>query len=322
MFGDWTHEEYLKILGVDLSKAPDNTVGTYKRSKRQTRAVDSVDCPDEKDWRKEGAVTRVKDQRNCSSCWAFAGKLFLRKYYRASFSLYSNLTAVGAMESHFFLQRHELLTFSEQQFVDCSVNSGNGCEKNFMQTAYEFSKKNGLITADKYPYTGAESGANNSCSNHPSDWKISDFKTITKGSEEDLKDAICRFGPVSVAFDASSEEFMHYHAGIFMDPDCSTTKTTHGALVVGYGLDEFTGDKYWLVKNSYSDSWGENGYVRILRDFHNHCGIANFASIPVPIDRQNESINTISGEAVGWFLNNRITLLQVPMIKPILRQRF
>lgn len=259
-FGDWTHDEYLGILGVDLSEAPDNTIGTYKRNKRQTRAT-TCEFPEEKDWRKDGAVTPVKNQMKCASCWAFA--------------------AAGALESHFFIKNGRLANFSEQQFVDCSISEGKGCKKGFMNTAFEFSKKNGLVTDDKYPYKGAENGNDNSCNKFPSDLKISKVETITKGNEEDLKDAVCRFGPVSVALDASSEKFMHYNNGIYRNSECSTTKTTHGALVVGYGFDENTEEAYWVLKNSYSDSWGENGYVRMPRDFNNHCGIANLASYPV-----------------------------------------
>lgn len=259
-FGDWTHDEYLEILGVDLSQVPDNRVGSSSSSKRKTRATDCAD-PDEKDWRKDGAVTPVKNQMKCASCWAFA--------------------AAGALESHFFIKNHKLANFSEQQFVDCSVDGGKGCKKGFMDTAFEFSTKNGLITDDKYPYKGAENGKDNSCKKFQSDLKINRFETITKGSEDDLKDAVCRFGPVSVALDASSEKFMHYHTGVYRNSDCSTTKTTHGALVVGYGIDENSDEDFWILKNSYSDSWGEGGYARIARNFNNHCGIANLASYPV-----------------------------------------
>lgn len=150
-----------------------------------------------------------------------------------------------------------------------------------MNTAFEFSKKNGLITDDKYPYKGAENGKDNSCNKFDSNLKITRFETIAKGNEEDLKDAVCRLGPVSVALDGSSEKFMHYNNGIYRNSECSSSKTTHGALVVGYGYDEHAAEEYWLVKNSYSDTWGENGYVRIPKDSNNHCGIANLASYPV-----------------------------------------
>ncbi|XP_037036583.1 procathepsin L-like [Bradysia coprophila] len=257
-FGDWTHDEYLEILGVDLSQAPDNSVDTS--SKRKTRAA-NCDSPDELDWRKKGAVTPVKNQMKCASCWAFA--------------------AAGALESHFFIKNHKLANFSEQQFVDCSISEGKGCKKGFMNTAFEYSTKNGLITDDKYPYKGAENGKSNSCNKFPSKLKIQRYETIPKGNEEELRDAVCRFGPVSVALDASSEKFMHYNSGIYRNSECSTTKTTHGALVVGYGFDENTEEAFWILKNSYSDTWGEDGYVRIPRDFNNHCGIANLASYPI-----------------------------------------
>lgn len=102
-FGDWTHDEYLEILGVDLSQAPDNSVGSSSKSKRTTRAA-KCEFPDEKDWRADGAVTPVKNQMKCASCWAFA--------------------AAGALESHFFIKNGKLSNFSEQQFVDCSISEG------------------------------------------------------------------------------------------------------------------------------------------------------------------------------------------------------
>lgn len=255
-FGDWTHDEYLEILGVDLSQAPDNSVGS---SNRKTRAA-TCDSPDEKDWRKDGAVTPVKNQMKCASCWAFA--------------------AAAALESRYFIENKKLANFSEQQFVDCSIDEGKGCKKGFMNTAFDYSTKNGLITDDKYPYKGAENGKDNSCNKFSSSVKIKRYETLPKGNEEALRDAVCA-GPVSVALDASSEKFMHYNSGIYRNSDCSTTKTTHGAVIVGYGFDENTEEEYWILKNSYSDSWGENGYVRIPRNFNNHCGIANLASYPV-----------------------------------------
>lgn len=196
-------------------------------------------------------------------------------------------TAVGALESHFFLKNGVLSNFSEQQILDCSVDGGNSCQKKgLMDTAYKFSQNSGLLTVDEYPnpYKGDESGAENSCSKQPSELKISRIETITKGSEDDLKDAVCHHGPVSVALDATSEDFKFLSEGILNNPVCSKTGVTHGVLVVGYGNDPDTGDAYWLIKNSFGVGWGDEGYGRITRNNNNHCGVASLASFPVITD--------------------------------------
>lgn len=292
-FGDWTSDEYIKILGVEDSIVydddDDSIFGKIKKlasaaigkgeeltsaiidkgkeltsaiiDKRKKRATITTECKaDEKDWRKEGAVTPVKDQKMCASCWAFS--------------------ATGALESHYFIKAKVLSNFSEQQFVDCSVTV-DGCKKGVMSQAFMYSMKNGLITDDKYPYKASDKGEDKGCNKFDSQLKISRFEKITKGNEDELMDAVCQYGPVSVAIDASAKEFMLYKDGIYKNSECSSDKTNHGVLVVGYGYDEYVEQEYWIIKNSYNSSWGESGYARLPRRFNNHCGIANLASYPV-----------------------------------------
>lgn len=254
-FGDWTYAEYLQILGI-------NPLQIRKPSPPEQRKKRAAECKaKEKDWRKEGAVTPVKDQKTCASCWAFS--------------------AAGALESHHFIKNKVLSNFSEQQFVDCSVDKGSGCNKGLMSKAFMYSMKNGLTTDDKYPYKGSENGENRTCNKFDSQLKISSFKEIAKGKEDELMDAICKYGPVSAAINAASRKFMLYGIGLYMNPECTSTIVNHGVLVVGYGYDKFADGDYWLVKNSYGDSWGDAGYFRIPRNFNNYCGIANLASYPV-----------------------------------------
>lgn len=192
------------------------------------------------------------------------------------------IAAIGALESHFFLKNRDTLAIlSEQQVLDCSISDGKRCQKGFMNKVFEYSKNNGLITGDKYPYKGPVNDQDIRCPEFESSLKIKGFESIAKGNEKDLKDAVCRFGPVSIALDASAKNFSLYNYGVYKDMECRSDYTNHAALVVGYGFDEKSDLPYWLVKNSFGVLWGEEGYIRVARDFNNHCGIANLASYPV-----------------------------------------
>ncbi|XP_046346974.1 digestive cysteine proteinase 1-like isoform X2 [Haliotis rufescens] len=101
---------------------------------------------------------------------------------------------------------------------------------------------------------------------------------IRRGSESDLKSAVGSVGPVSVAIDASHKSFQLYKGGVYSEKRCSTTNLDHAVLAVGYGT--LKGQDYWLVKNSWGSSWGEDGYVKMIRNRRNQCGIATEASYP------------------------------------------
>jgi cathepsin L len=128
----------------------------------------------------------------------------------------------------------------------------------------------------------------------------SGFVDIPSGNEAKLMAALATIGPVSIAIDASHESFQFYSAGtyytmlnlqwlcncqfpflgIYFEPECSSDDLDHGVLVVGYGKDK-AGKDYWLVKNSWSEKWGDKGYIKIARNRKNHCGVATAASYPI-----------------------------------------
>jgi len=210
------------------------------------------------DWRSKGAVTGVKDQGQCGSCWSFS--------------------TTGSVEGAWALN-YSLVSLSEQNLMDCSYNYGNrACNGGWMDNAFKYIIANkGIDTEASYPYE-MKSTYNCRYSATNKGASIRSYQDVTSGSESALQNAVVYRGPVSVAIDASHNSFQLYSGGVYYEPACSSTQLDHGVLTVGYGTS--TSD-YWLVKNSWGTGWGVQGYIYMSRNKNNNCGIATAASFPI-----------------------------------------
>ena len=217
--------------------------------------------PNHFDWRKKNAVSSVKNQGDCGGCWAFS--------------------ATGAIEGLVSIKTDVLYNLSQQELIDCSSSYGNqGCEGGSMDLAFQYVVDNGLCLNLSYPYEGEdEKCEKKDCK---SVVKINNYTDIVNNDEKVLKRAVYQ-QPVSVAIQANKRSFQLYHSGIYSDLDCGT-QLDHGVLLVGYGYDLFHDMDYWIIKNSWGKTWGEEGYIRIQRnvdDPRGLCGVAMQPSIPL-----------------------------------------
>lgn len=232
------------------------------------------------DWRDYGFKTVVRDQGECGSCWA--------------------ITVAGALESRDAWYRGESTELSTQELVDCS-SKDFGCEGGWFDTAFQYiaDKTNKWLMPDRiYPYTGRKQQCRlNSphtyddeqhctsygCSNGNSNRITGPLKCVGSErippNEEVLKEALVHHGPVAVALHVTQNLYL-YSNGIFVDDSCNSNNLNHAVLLIGYGRDERTGLDYWIIKNSWGKTWGEEGYFRIQKGL-NMCGIAAYAVKPI-----------------------------------------
>ena len=199
------------------------------------------DAPERIDWREKGAVTPVKDQAACGSCWSFS--------------------TTGTVEGAYFIHSGKLVSLSEQQLVDCAREpkyQAEGCGGGWPWSVMDYVSDHGLCTEEDYPYHAKDED----CKDDKCTVAVQSVGKVQlpQGDEESLANAVA-LTPVSIVLDASAMQL--YKEGIITK--CSES-INHAVLAVGYGVEEETGIKYWIVKNSWGTSWGEEGYCRIEKD--------------------------------------------------------
>jgi len=217
------------------------------------------------DWTEQGATTKVKDQGQCGSCWAYS--------------------ATEGIESGLFMSTGQIMDLSEQQVISCDKVDG-GCNGGDLPTAFDYVKKNGGIdTMEDYGDSSASGGRDKRCKKNKEKKpvvEITDYEyavpPCTSGDcsdqkESDMKAALNTYGPLSVCVNAN--DWDSYESGIYK-PACSGGfyDLDHCVQLVGYGTEE--GQAYWKVRNSWGGDWGERGFIR-LKQGENACGIADEA---------------------------------------------
>ena len=275
----YEHNTHSNTWTMEINKFADLTATEFKRlyTRPYTRVNNTLWIPPASalpasvDWTTEGAVTPVKDQGQCGSCWAFSATGAMEGAWA--------LFGANALKSANALKNKVLYNLSEQELVDCSVPEGNqGCNGGLMDQAFQYVVKNGLGTDASYPYTAT---GPNACKNVSSVVTLSGFKDVPQNSEVALMTAVVQ-QPVSVAVEADQSSFQFYSGGV-MSSTCGTS-LDHGVLLVGYGTSS-TGQDYYKVKNSWGADWGEKGYILLGRGAKfgqsGQCGIQMDPSFPV-----------------------------------------
>lgn len=255
-FADMNAEEFKKTyLG---SQAPQ----MKKNYKSLTKTVDTgltATKPSSIDWQAQGAVTDIKNQGQCGSCWSFS--------------------VSGAMEGLNYIKSGSLKSFSEQQQMDCSKDLGNlSCQGGYMDKAYDYLQDKGIMSEESYPYRAVD---RDTCDYDATkvEFNITGHNDVPVDDNDELTAAIAK-GPVSVAVAADQLQF--YVKGIWSYWLCFT-EVDHGVLAVGYGTEDITNKMFYKVKNSWGSDWGEDGYIRFARKEGKSvgmCGITKQASYP------------------------------------------
>jgi C1A family cysteine protease len=215
--------------------------------------VEVTGYADSVDWVTKGAVTGVKNQGECGSCWSFS--------------------TTGALEGSEFIVNGKLISLSEQQLLDCSRQFGNyGCNGGWPDNAFKYVEQYGIEAESTYPYT-AKLGSCRYASGSVA-VKLSKYADVTKRSESAFLSALAA-QPVSICIDA--EQIMSYTSGIYNNANCGTS-LDHAVLAVGYD----TSAGYIKVKNSWGTTWGESGYIRFALEGNGsgECGIYLQPAVP------------------------------------------
>uniref|UniRef100_A0A8D2LA51 Dipeptidyl peptidase 1 n=1 Tax=Varanus komodoensis TaxID=61221 RepID=A0A8D2LA51_VARKO len=278
----WRAKTYKEYEGLTLEDLIRRAGGLHSRIPRYKPAPltaevikEASSLPESWDWRKVNGVnyvSPVRNQASCGSCYAFA--------------------SMGMLEARIRILTNNSQTpiLSPQQVVSCSQYA-QGCDGGFPYLiAGKYTQDFGVVEESCFPYTGTDSPCTlkHGCYHYYSSeyYYVGGF--YGGCNEALMKLELIKHGPMAVAFEVYSD-FMHYRGGIYhhtglMDPFNPFELTNHAVLLVGYGSDQVTGEPFWIVKNSWGESWGEEGYFRIRRGT-DECAIESIAVASIPIPR-------------------------------------
>jgi C1A family cysteine protease len=238
VLSDMTQEQKAKMRG---------RLPRREEKLRNVVMLDETNVPATIDWRQKGAVNKIQDQGSCGSCWAFS--------------------SVASLEGAHWLATGKLEKFSEQQLVDCAyISYGNyGCNGGLEDNAFKYYETNDAMLESTYPYT-ARKGACQYDASKATNVEVSKYLDVASENVSQLKAAVGQ-QVTSIAIEADQAVFQLYSTGIFDSAKCGTN-LDHAVALVGYG------DNYWILRNSWGTSWGEQGYMRVaMQDGAGVCGL-------------------------------------------------
>merc|ERR1719440_742217 len=251
-FADMTNAEFVrKYNGYNARAMP--------KKELNVELLDTANLDDSVDWTTKNAVTPVKNQGQCGSCWAFS--------------------TTGSTEGAYAIKTGTLKSFSEQELVDCAQSFGNqGCNGGLMDNGFRYIEAKGDTLESTYAYTAKTGQCSATKSSNPV-VAVASYKDVAPKNEDQLKAAVAQ-QPVSIAIEADQSGFQLYKDGVFSGT-CGN-RLDHGVLLVGYGT--LGGQDYWKVKNSWGTSWGKEGYILLKRGSGSgnagQCGLASQPSYP------------------------------------------
>jgi C1A family cysteine protease len=249
---------------MGINQFTDLTLKEYAQKYLNPIKIQPRQMPEEKieivgggsyDWRDHGGVTPVKDQGQCGSCWTFSTTGMIE-----GCTVADKNTEGG----------HELIPLSEQEIVDCD-DDGYGCSGGWPYQAMKWVTDNGgLCSEADYKYTARDGSCKKTSCESVTTLDSHDQYSSEKEMMEDLPTK----GPISIAVDAENDAFMYYDGGVVTLAECPNNGLDHAILIVGYNTDATP--PYWIVKNSWAASWGNQGYIW-LEYGTNTCGLAEQA---------------------------------------------
>jgi len=257
-FSDLTQKEWEAAFLGGYRK-----MGPAKNSQAKATSYEVKDLPAKVDWREEGVISAVKNQGQCGSCWAFG--------------------ATEQIEAYTAIASGSLVELSAQQITSCAPNTLNcggsgGCMGSTPPLAYSYIQLFGQVSEADYPYVSGTTTNDEDCGYDLASLtpvaSITGYDNLPANDQDAIMAHLATVGPLGISVAAST--FKDYHGGVFSGcPYDQNIQLNHAVQLVGYGSDFSPAGvvDYWLVRNSWGESWGENGYIRILREASPQCGM-------------------------------------------------